>query len=97
MVAADLIVFVIFMFLLGGGAEFTKRVLANRAARRKEMLQKIENALLTNDRFRIENTLIVYRDQIDKKTVRLLEGRVNDLIVSEDIERVDRNVKPRRR
>lgn len=85
---------IIFIFL---GVLFTtvgliaKKYLAN-SSKEKEARDALALALQSKSRQRIEDTLILYSDQIPEKIKEAVKLRVDELLIEEDDERLERKI-----
>jgi len=86
-----LIIFLFLGALFGTAGLIYSRYIAS-AAKNKEAMDAVAKALQSKSRQRIEDTIILYNDNIPKQVKEALKVRVDELLIEEDDLNVERKI-----
>jgi len=76
------ILFFLTTLIITAGAMYSKYI--SKSKKEVEAKNELNKALLSNNRQRIENAVIIYNEYFDKTTKEAVKTRVNELYAEED-------------
>lgn len=92
MIVIEYLIIAMFLCALIGTAGLIMSKYTASAAKDKEAKEALAKALQSNSRQRIEDTVILYGDQIPEKIKEAVRLRVDELLIEEDDERLERKI-----
>lgn len=92
MIVIEYLIIAIFLCALIGTAGLIMSRYTASSARDKEARDALAKALQSKSRQRIEDTVILYGDNIPKEIKEAVKVRVDELLIEEDDERLERKI-----
>ncbi len=92
MIIIEYLVILTFLTVFLGTAALLTYKVAMSSSKGKEAREFMTKALQSGSRQRIEDTIILYGDQLDDKTKEALKLRVDELIIEEDDVNLERKI-----
>ncbi len=92
MIIIEYLVILTFLAVFLGTAALVTYKFAMSTSKGKEAREFMTKALQSGSRQRIEDTIILYGDQLDDKTKEALKLRVDELIIEEDDVNLERKI-----
>lgn len=92
MIVIEYLIIAMFLCALIGTAGLIASKYSASSAREKEARDALAKALQSKSRQRIEDTVILYGDQIPDKIKDAVKVRIDELLIEEDDERLERKI-----